>query len=355
MADTTQRIGTGREATATRFTADVDTRPGAPSDPSPNGKRTPLRPGLYLAILVATILGATGYKLRHAGLFACEASGYAPDHYLAYCQATSYGDYDYGAFWYGLEPSSTAAATNADVLLLGDSRLEFGLSTRATDSWFTSHALRYYLLGFAYNGNMAFARPLLGKLHPKARLYVINVDRFFRNQPTVPAQAVMGDSSARPRYDEKRLWQAPHRSLCGRLGSLCGDGAAFFRARSTGAWVRDGGEWTAAPVAYSDSVDRAQLDSEVVAGRTFLSALPVKQDCIVLTMIPKSGTALGNAEGTARAIAASLGLPLVAPRLDSLSTFDGSHLDRASAERWSAAFFDAAAPLMQKCLSQPHA
>ena len=165
----------------------------------------------------------------------------------------------------------------------------------------------------------------------------------------------MHDSSARARYDEKRLWQMPHRSLCRRIGSLCGDGAAFFRDRSTGAWVRDGGEWTAAPVAYSDSVDRAQLDSEVVAARSFLSTLPVKPDCIVLTMIPKSGAALGNAEGTGRAIAESLGLPLVAPRLDGLSTFDGSHLDGASAERWSAAFFEAAAPLMQKCLSQPRA
>lgn len=344
----------GRD-TATPFTADVDRRPATPSDPSPNGKRARVRPGLYLTILVATILGATGYKIRHAGLFACEASGYSADHYLAYCQATSYGDYDYGAFWYGLEPAGTAAAANADVLFLGDSRLEFGLSSAATDRWFSSRSLRYYLLGFAYNGNMAFARPLLAKLQPKARLYVINVDRFFRDQPTPPAQAVMRDSSARPRYDEKRLWQAPHRSLCGRVGAICGNGAAFFRARSTGAWVRDGGEWTAAPVAYSDSVDRAQLDSEVVAGRRFISALPVKPECIVLTMIPKSGTALGNTEGTGRAIAASLGFPLVAPRLDSLSTFDGSHLDRASAERWSAAFLDAAAPLLQKCLSQPHA
>ena len=344
----------GREATATRFSAEVE-RPAAPSDPSPNGKHARARPALYVAILVATILVATGYKLRHAGLFACKASGYSSDHYLAYCQANSYGDYDYGAFWYSLEPAGTSAAASADVLLLGDSRLEFGLSTTATDRWFSAHSLRYYLLGFAYNGNMAFARPLLAKLQPKARLYVINVDRFFRDQPTAPAQAVMRDSSARARYDEKRRWQLPHRSLCTRLGALCGDGASFFRARSTGAWVRDGGQWVAAPVAYSDSVNRAQLDSEVVAGRRFLSALPVRPECIVLTMIPKSGAALGNTEGTGRAIAASLGLPLVAPRLDSLSTFDGSHLDRASAERWSAAFFEAAAPLVQKCLSQPHA
>jgi hypothetical protein len=56
------------------------------------------RPGLYVAILVVVILAATAYKLRNDGLFACEASGYGVDAYIAYCQAAAYGDYDYGAF-----------------------------------------------------------------------------------------------------------------------------------------------------------------------------------------------------------------------------------------------------------------
>ena len=34
----------------------------------------------------------------------------------------SYGDYDHGAIWFGLEPAADAAAANAQVLFLGNSR-----------------------------------------------------------------------------------------------------------------------------------------------------------------------------------------------------------------------------------------
>jgi len=53
---------------------------------------------------------------------------------------------------------------------------------------------------------------------------------------------------------------------------------------------------------------------------------------------------------TAGAVADALGLNLVAPELEGLQTFDGSHLDPASAERWSKAFLDAAGPQIRKCL-----
>jgi hypothetical protein len=46
----------------------------------------------------------------------------------------------------------------------------------------------------------------------------------------------------------------------------------------------------------------------------------------------------------------ALGSELIAPQVDGLRTFDGSHLDAASAERWSAAFLDAAGPRIRECL-----
>jgi len=313
------------------------------------------RGAIYIAILLATILSAAGYKLRHQGLFACDASGYGANRYTAYCQAKAYGDYDYGAFWYNLEPEATAAASNADVLFLGDSRLQFGLSSDATARWFDAHSEHFYLLGFAYIGNMAFGGPLLNRLHPRAKVYVINVDRYFSDVPTEPAQVVMNDSAARPRYGEKRFWQGVHHGLCSRVVAICGHEAAFFRDRSNGRWVQTGGNWTSSPVAYSDTVDRQHLDQYVALGRAFLTRLPVSRECVVLTTVPKAGGALGLSHGTAKAIAAALGLPLVSPELGGLTTFDGSHLDQPSAERWSSAFVDAAAPSIQKCLRQPGA
>jgi len=51
----------------------------------------------------------------------------------------------------------------------------------------------------------------------------------------------------------------------------------------------------------------------------------------------------------AQEIAKALGLPLIAPQVDGLMTFDGSHLEPASAARWSAAFLEAAGPVIQDC------
>ena len=303
-------------------------------------------------MLVATICVATSYKLRANGLFSCDASGYGADRYVAYCQASAYGDYDYGAFWYGLEPATSAAATSADVLFIGNSRAQFALSSNAIASWFQSRRARYYLLGFAYNGNMAFAEPLLHRLKPRARAYVISVDLFFRRQPTAPAQEVMRDS-ALGKYREKGAWQLAHRTLCTRITPLCRHEFAYYRRRADGTWIVAGdGNFKSQPVVYSDSVDHRVLDSEIALGREFVAQLPVSRDCVLLTLPPKGTVGSGTSVGTAKAIASALGLPLVAPQPEGLTTFDGSHVDRVSAEKWSSAFMGAAASSIEKCLGR---
>ena len=59
---------------------------------------------------------------------------------------------------------------------------------------------------------------------------------------------------------------------------------------------------------------------------------------------------IGTPIGTARAIANTLGRPLIAPELADLQTFDESHLDSPSAERWSSAFLAEATPRIRQCL-----
>jgi len=101
-------------------------------------------------------------------------------------------------------------------------------------------------------------------------------------------------------------------------------------------------------VSYDQTIDQAAAQNETEAAREFLSGLPVERDCVILTMIPYAGTKLG----TANAIANALGMDLVIPQLDGLQTFDGSHLDQTSAERWSEAFLTAAGPRIRKCLDR---
>src|SRR5512147_1442577 len=102
------------------------------------------RPTLYIVILVCSLLGGLAYKLRGEGIFACPASGYGPDYYLAHCETTGYADYDHGAFWYGLESRARQSAAAADVLFLGSSRMQFAFSTDETRSWFSQFSIPYY-------------------------------------------------------------------------------------------------------------------------------------------------------------------------------------------------------------------
>jgi len=133
-------------------------------------------PGLYIWLVLAAALLAGAYGLRAYGIFRCTASGYGSDGYIGYCNTTSYGDYDHGAFWFGLEPAASVAAASAQVLFVGNSRIEFAFSSQATADWFSSLPASYYLLGFTHFENYTFEAPLLRTLRPKAKVYVINID-----------------------------------------------------------------------------------------------------------------------------------------------------------------------------------
>jgi hypothetical protein len=307
------------------------------------------RAGLYSLLVLAVALGAGAYNLRVYGVFSCRASGYGQDSYLGYCGATGYGDYDHGAIWFGLEPAAVNAARNAEVLFLGSSRTVFGFSSRATDEWFSSHSETYYLLGFTYYENYTFEGPLLQRIRPQAKVYVINIDSFFQNAETEPGKAVMREESAKLRYQEKRRWQSIHKVFCGNFNYLCGDNEAIFRSRATGSWIVTGtSRFKSQRASYNNAVDAKKLAEYTTDGRRYLAGLATEPACTILTILPTVDTDLA----TARALASALGRPFVEPRLEGLVTFDGSHLNRDSAQRWSTAFFEQAGPQIQKCLHE---
>jgi hypothetical protein len=310
-----------------------------------------VRSVLYILIILGAV--AAGYvSTLWDGIFACQANGYAPDRFVAECSARAYGDYEHGAFWFGLEPTAVDAASRAQVLFLGDSRLQVGFNTAATTNWFAKAATRYYLLGFGWAENVAFVEKLLQKLKPQAKVFVVNVDDFFEKTETPPASLVMRDTGAQTRYEIKRLWQRPHRLICSNIPALCGTSYVVFRSKDTGGYEIHGdhdakGHWyRSAPVSYVRVVDYEKVASYIASGMDFISRSSVGRKCIIATIIPYPGTKIG----TARAVATGLGLNFIAPELDGLQTFDASHLDRTSAERWTAAFYAAAGPQIRKCL-----
>ena len=305
-------------------------------------------PVWYLLIVLGVAFAASAFGFRRSSIFACQPPDSDADSYVAYCGSAGYGDYDYGAFWFNLEPVATRAAADADVLFIGNSRTQFGLSSELTNEWFRSIEATYYLLGFAYNGNYWFTEPLLRRLQPKARAYVVNLDLFFEPEPSQPARVVMYDASAPDRYRGKRLWQMTQSSVCSSLHALCGREVAFFRTRSTGSWQLEGGRFVSAQVSYDRDIDTDVLETYSAAGRRFLDGLPVPAECQILTVVPTAETPIG----TAQAIASALDRTLVAPELDALDMFDGSHLDPRSSERWSRAFLAELAPYLARCLGR---
>jgi hypothetical protein len=307
------------------------------------------RPAIYILILLAVCAASFFCKLRADNIFACPASGYTSDRYLSNCE-TSYGDYEHGAFWFDLEPAAETSASSAEVVFLGDSRMLLAFSAPATTKWFSSASVSFYLLGFYAFENSNFERALLHKLKPRAKVYVIPVGDFFQPFESPLAKTIMHDGAARNLYYVKRNLQFVHEAICMKLPTICGNGLAVFRSRQTGMWYMETSKFKdrERQVSYNQQINEREVSDAVAIGRTFLSELPVKAECVILTVVPTVDTKLS----VANAIASGLGKTLVGPpHVDGLQTFDGTHLDQASAERWSEAFLKAAGPQIQKCVA----
>jgi hypothetical protein len=307
-------------------------------------------PAVYICVILVAVLVSYALWMRKHSIFSCVANGYTADRYIAYCDATGYGDYEHGSFWFGLEPSAQNFAKDADVLFLGNSRVQYGLSTPATADWFSGASASYYLMGFTYYDGVHFAQALLRRIQPKAKVYVINLDEFFTQWESPPAMEVMHDPGARSNYEVKRLWQRLHESICKKAPFICGRNYAIFRSRDTGAFTISRGSalFDGKPVSYDRITREEVVKANTAIASKFLSSLPVQEECVILTAVPTVETKTGNAN----AIAEALHKILVDPEIQELQTFDGSHLDQPSAERWSQAFFEAAGPKIRSCLEK---
>jgi hypothetical protein len=310
------------------------------------------RPTIYICIVVVALLSGYAYYLRSFTILACQAGLYNNDRYISYCEAEAYGDYEHGAFWFGLEPAALDFAGKADVLFLGNSRVQMAFSTRSTVEWSSAASISYYLMGFIAYENVTFTEEILGRIHPKATVYVINVDDFFERFETIPMKTILHDPNARNLYEMKRRWQGAHQSICTAFSALCGNNYAIFRSRETGVYTKKLNKTRPAQVSYDEVVGQDVVKNDTAAAISFFSQQNVKRECVILTMVPTTGTKVGNA----KAIAKALGMNLVVPEdVEGLQTFDGSHLDQPSAERWSRAFFQAASSRIQSCVERQRA
>jgi len=93
----------------------------------------------YVALFV--VCAAVGILIGSVGQLTvdnlkCRSTGYDNEHFLAYCRSEKYADYEHGALFYGLEPSVIDNIRRAEVLFVGNSKVQAGFSSKALRDYF---------------------------------------------------------------------------------------------------------------------------------------------------------------------------------------------------------------------------
>ena len=135
------------------------------------------RPGLwsYLVLFLAvSLLAGTGYRLIDlvVGTLGCRHTD-APGAFLAYCDTPSFGYYEHGAYYFGLEPEAVDRLKRAEVVFLGNSHAQFAFSTDEVESYFAKRTVPIYLLGLPYGEQGRFPLRLIEKYQLRPKLLVI--------------------------------------------------------------------------------------------------------------------------------------------------------------------------------------
>jgi hypothetical protein len=303
-----------------------------------------------LGILVGGVAQMTLDNLK------CRSTGYGNDHFLAYCDSQQYADYEHGALLYGLELSAIDSIRRAEVLFVGNSRLQAGFSTQAVRDYFNAINVRFFVMGFGYGEESTFSLAVLRKWGASPKVLVINADPFFSEKLSPPARdALEGRPAFLWRLVLKMLFQRVHRAVCLVAGSVCPQSEpSIFRSAKDGEWnwigpyIKEKSVPIARPARRTFTQEELALAQKL--GDKILDQIGLDRQCVILTGAPNSS--LDSAE-IAMALATSLRTNSIFPPIDGLSTLDGGHLNLASAERWSGQFVQAMTSILQKCLSAP--
>ena len=306
--------------------------------------------------LVVTLISATLWKLSFTSSARCDAFGGGAGKFMAYCDVITHGHYDHAAYLFNLEEGLANRVRQANLLFLGSSRSQFAFSTNSLTDFVIHHpAVRPYLLGFGYIEQDVFSSAVLDRIKPTPALVVINADPFFSHGVSHHARQLLSSSSGLEENNAriKKFWHGISEAACdgklplvGRL--ICGSYDTVYRSVQDGRWIFRNKTLASTPVSELPQTpgDDATIIAFAANAKAFLSRLHIDRRCIVLTYIPIAKGKPFIAQG----IAARLGTPFITPQLASLSTFDGSHLDTASSERWSKAFLTELEPILASCL-----
>ena len=236
---------------------------------------------------------------------------------------------------------TASAMQRADVVLLGNSRVQFGFTEAQLVPFFEARGQRVYNLAFGFHEASDFPLGILQKHGVRPSLLIISDDNFFRARGSDAARTAARTSAWAARRDVfettsyRRLERLFHRWVPHWPTARYPNRWLLYRSIETGFW-----QMVDVPddryAVTTSTIGHGASDETLARARRFLEAVPEGVQ-VVLTIVPHRDAPIA----TARDLAAKLGLPFVYPELDGLTTIDHSHLSRESAQRFSEAFLQA--------------
>jgi hypothetical protein len=312
---------------------------------------------LWLVLIVTAILFGGREAAVQIVKFGCVApNGVWPaDGWMSSCASEQVGGIDESVVWFGLEKSVPAAVQAADVLVFGDSRIEFAYSRGNGSEWFLAHHLKSYLLAFGGGAESGLAQQLLKKFKPHPAVLIFNVDPYFTGEFSLHGQSI----AANPDRElaailETRSFMDRHAKYCKFIGWFCGRTTSSYRAYADGRVFSYEPErfWFGKAMAGHFPIGKPPpWNTETFAGylqnaRAVISMAGTDPKCVIFTVVPNSE----QDDGLAQFLAQRTGGVAIAPQFDGLTTSDTSHLTVESAAVWTPAFLNQSLPTLQRCI-----
>ena len=296
--------------------------------------------GVFALLTASCMLPPKSFFRRFRPLATQVSAPPSPAWYLAYFN----GDLEHSAVYNNLEGAADALK-HADVLLLGNSRMQYAFRDQETlRRFFPARGLRYFILAFGYGEGSVFASAIIRKFDLHPHWVIVNADPFFGKPLSVAASQAMSTGNF-------GAWKIRFESVAslaveGRLHRIIPYVAPqqwdfntewiYYRAKSDGTLRL--AAWHGTPGAMWEDLRNGGQPigpAQVAEGERFKNELRARGARLVLTWIPPSSA------NNAKQFASALQVPLVMPDATGLTTIDGSHLDKESSKRFSASFLDA--------------
>jgi hypothetical protein len=291
----------------------------------------------------------------------CRLDLYTQTNYLASCEDFGFGDLEHQAFYHGLYQTDRRLR-EADVIFLGDSRVQYAFSRDNVASFFADNRAKFFVAAFGYTEGWLFPTAVLERHNVRPAVLVVNVAPFFNltldgiefGGTSGPAKYVLEHPINS--YFDALMMEAAVRFFAA-ICPTCGWKPVTMRREATGQWDWHSfdpgigtGQWEVQErTTITDDGLRRWGDAAEPQARKLLAAASAR--CVVFTQVPHNGP-IGNG-AFARELGARLDIKVILPKVDGLRTLDPYwHLDQASSVKWSDAFLQELKKLPAFCWKQ---